>query len=292
MGLFQLTTGRASTYIDQYQAPEVLAVRLFVAMVVACLLTSCALRPHKADEPDLNAEVQVLKAQIEATRVSMLEASSLQSTDSERLSGQILHLSEIVDKLPDTVAKSCRPVRAETPVDCEQNSSIQKVLIQDDKMMVGELETVWVEPPGINLVARVDTGAQSSSLHAENLVEFERDGDKWVRFDIDMNVNGEDQLDDTTVTTLEREVVRYVRVFQQADPEGSRRPVVKVRLRLGMIEQTFELTLADRGHLDHPLLLGRNFLTDFALVDVARQFVQPTHTPDIPDALTQSDRKE
>jgi hypothetical protein len=133
-------------------------------------------------------------------------------------------------------------------------------------MVVGELERVWIEPPGVTLIARVDTGARSSSLHAENLVELERDGDDWVRFDLIL---------DDEITTLERPVARYVRVYQQADPEGTRRPVIAMRLRLGDVQDTFEFTLADRSHLDFQMLLGRNFLSDMALVDVGKQFVQP-----------------
>jgi hypothetical protein len=77
-------------------------------------------------------------------------------------------------------------------------------------------------------------------------------------------------------------VLRYVRVFQQADPEGSRRPVISMRLRLGDVQDTFEFTLADRSHLNYQILLGRNFLTDVALVDVGRQFVQPPYKPKRP----------
>ena len=76
-------------------------------------------------------------------------------------------------------------------------------------------------------------------------------------------------------TTVEREVVRYVRVFQQADKEGSRRPVVEMRIRVGNVQAEFEFTLADRSHLEHSMILGRNFLTDLAVVDVGRQFLQP-----------------
>ena len=132
-----------------------------------------------------------------------------------------------------------------------------------DKMVVGELERVWIDPPGAFLIARIDTGAHSSSVHAENLVELERDGDDWVRFDLILN---------DEITTLERQVERYVRVYQQADRQGTRRPVVSIRLKLGDVQDTFEFTLADRSHLEYQMILGRNFLADMALIDVGKQF--------------------
>ena len=64
-------------------------------------------------------------------------------------------------------------------------------------------------------------------------------------------------------------------MVQQADPSGSRRPVVEMRVQLGEIQDTFEFTLADRSHLENEIILGRNFLADVTLVDVGQQFIQP-----------------
>jgi hypothetical protein len=49
---------------------------------------------------------------------------------------------------------------------------------------------------------------------------------------------------------------------------------------LGDIQGKFEFTLADREHLDQEALLGRNFLTDVAVVDVGRSFVQKAYSPE------------
>jgi len=45
----------------------------------------------------------------------------------------------------------------------------------------------WIGLPDFGIKAikvKVDTGARSSSLHAVNLKEFEKDGEKWVRFQV------------------------------------------------------------------------------------------------------------
>ena len=121
------------------------------------------------------------------------------------------------------------------------------------------------------LTARIDTGANSNSLSAEDLVYFERDGDDWVRFNV--------RTDDGQVTTMEREVQRHVRVIQQSDPQGSRRPMVFLRVRLGNVLGNFEFNLTDRSHLRHPVILGREFLADLMLVDVGQEFLQPLPDP-------------
>ena len=123
------------------------------------------------------------------------------------------------------------------------------MVVSADKMLVGELEHIYVDPPGVNVVARIDTGATSSSLHAENVVPFERDGEDWVRFDM--------MISESDSVSMERRIIRHVRVVQQADPGGSRRPVVAMRVRLGEIQDTFEFTLADRSHLENEMILGR-----------------------------------
>jgi len=54
---------------------------------------------------------------------------------------------------------------------------------------------------------------------------------------------------------------------------------VNLRIRLGDVQDTFEFTLADRSHLDYQIILGRNFLTDMALIDVGKKFIQPQYQP-------------
>ncbi len=219
---------------------------------------------------ELGRDVQLIHDHLKSTQASVDALSDIQTDQQDAIALQIGQLSTMVSGLPDIVDAACeRHAQAPVPA-CESDSTIRTVVTSDDKILVGELERIWVDPPGMTMIARIDTGAQSSSLSAENLVEFERDGDDWVRFDV---VVGEQS------TTLEREVVRHVRVVQQADPEGTRRPVVSMRLLLGNVQDSFDFTLADRSHLEYQSILGRNFLTDIALVDVGRQFVQPAFEP-------------
>ncbi len=215
---------------------------------------------------ELGRDVQLIHDHLKSAQASVDALSDIQTDQKNAIALQIGQLSTMVSGLPDIVDAACERQPPAPVPECESESTIRTVLTDDDKILVGELERIWVDPPGMTMIARIDTGAQSSSLSAENLVEFERDGDDWVRFDV---VVGEQS------TTLEREVVRHVRVVQQADPEGTRRPVVSMRLLLGNVQDSFDFTLADRSHLEYQSILGRNFLTDIALVDVGRQFVQP-----------------
>lgn len=50
--------------------------------------------------------------------------------------------------------------------------------------IIGAVEPFYILPMKSAFYARIDTGATTSSIDVENLTRFERDGKKWVSFDI------------------------------------------------------------------------------------------------------------
>lgn len=130
--------------------------------------------------------------------------------------------------------------------------------------VLGEVERVLVDPPALLLDARLDTGAPGSTIDAGNAREFERDGKTWVKFTLKDPAKG-------TPTELSRPVVRSSVIKGSA----AKRYVVTLHVRLGDIDQYTEFTLADRAGQGHPVILGRNFLRDQAVVDVSRRFTVP-----------------
>ena len=128
--------------------------------------------------------------------------------------------------------------------------------------IIGEVEHVVIQPQGIVLEARIDTGAKTSSLGVEKLDEFERDGKPWVRFNIKNRQRG-----DAVQFTLP--VVRISKIKRHGG-EAQRRPVVMLQVMLGSIDQIREFTLTDRSGFEYPMLLGRNYLLDAAIVDVSK----------------------
>lgn len=246
-------------------------------LLTPLLLAGCTQLQHQEDQlASLSAQVETLNATLERTEARLLAMQLSMATELESNRVGVDQLGTAITVLPDTLKSMCPPPSETDSPRCDENPEIERVMISGDKMVLGELESVWIDPPGMNLIAQIDTGASANSLNAEGMVLFERDGDDWVRFHVRDSTSDE-------LIELEREVVRFVRVYQQADPEGTRRPVVNMRLRLGDVRDTFEFTLADRSHLNHQILLGRSFITDIALVDVGRQFVQPRFRPKRPE---------
>jgi hypothetical protein len=237
-----------------------------IVLVIGLSAAGCQAVPDLQRERALDAlrqEVGALRTELESAQGSLGAMSEQQSSQQAKVDGSLKRIDQRLQRLPASVSAACKTAQQPEQTACRAET---QVVSTDGRMLLGELEHVWLQPPGINVTARIDSGAESSSVNAQNLVQFERDGADWVRF--------EWEIDGKTVA-VERPVKRYVRVVQQADPEGTRRPVVSLRLRVGSTEDDFDFSLADRSHLDHQMNLGRNFLTDLAVVDVSRKFVQP-----------------
>lgn len=132
----------------------------------------------------------------------------------------------------------------------------------------GWVERVEIWPENISLKAKMDTGATTSSLNALNKAYFERDGERWIAFDII------DPEDAETTVRIERPVSRYVRIVRH-DGTLQRRPVVRITLCMGGYLREEEINLIDRTQLNYQVLVGRNHMRGIILVDPAETFLQP-----------------
>jgi hypothetical protein len=131
------------------------------------------------------------------------------------------------------------------------------------KIIVGAVEKVRISPPGLIFTALMDTGAEVSSIDARNIQRFERDGQRWVSFDLLHPETGE-------MIPIEQKIERKTRILQSISDEFDRRIVVELSFAFGDITQVAEFTLTDRSHLSYPVLIGRNILKDVMVVDVSR----------------------
>ncbi|GJL52500.1 ATP-dependent zinc protease family protein [Candidatus Nitrospira salsa] len=143
-------------------------------------------------------------------------------------------------------------------------STAELVLDYSPKLIVGWIEKVQILPENILLHAKVDTGADTSSLNVSDLSDIVRDSERWVKF---------------TVTTkegqsvnLKKPVHRYVKIKRKG-AHSQRRPVVKFDLCLGNIyKKNVQVNLADRKNFKFNMLVGRNFLKRTAVVDSSETY--------------------
>ncbi|WP_230208070.1 ATP-dependent zinc protease [Microlunatus sp. Gsoil 973] len=136
----------------------------------------------------------------------------------------------------------------------------------------------WIGLPGLGvdwLKAKIDTGAQTSSLHAFGTEEFVRDGTDWVRFEIHpLQRNARDAVW-VELPVHDRRRVRSSNGLAQD------RFVVLMDVRLLDRVITAEVTLTRRDAMGYRMLIGREALAQGFMVD-SRVVVsrQPTTPPD------------
>ncbi len=132
------------------------------------------------------------------------------------------------------------------------------------KEVFGYVERLHIREASLIMLAKLDTGADTSSIHARQLQEFEKDGAPWVRFEI-RNFQGE-------VREITAPVVRVAKIKRPSGP-AQRRIVIKLGLCLGEMFQEEFVSINDRTKFDYQFLLGRSFLAGNAIVDPSAMYV-------------------
>ena len=118
------------------------------------------------------------------------------------------------------------------------------------------------------IVAKIDTGADTSCLHACNIEPFLEHGEKHVRFDTHPR-----RFDDDTSTTCIAPVVDY-RMIRSSNGDHEQRYIVETEMILGGNPYIIDISLTDRSELNFRMLLGRQFLKGHSIVDVALSLQQ------------------
>ena len=130
------------------------------------------------------------------------------------------------------------------------------------KLIVGSEE--WCSLPGLGLPAikaRVDSGAATSSLHAFNIVPFQRDGALWISFEVHPLQN------DRSVVVRHEAPVLEQRGVRNTSGSSETRYVIREELVLGEQRWPIELTLTNRDAMGYRMLLGREAMVGRVLVD-------------------------
>jgi len=151
-----------------------------------------------------------------------------------------------------------RVIQAVAPAPEPQKTLKKKVF---KKIVIGRVEWISTTSPQIDIRARIDTGAQSCSLHAENILEKTVDGDLYVEF------TTEDELGKNH--TFLKRVVKITTV-KGTSGIAEKRYVVEMRMRFGERELSVNVNLNDRKTLRHKFLVGRNLLLGDYIVDVSQ----------------------
>lgn len=136
--------------------------------------------------------------------------------------------------------------------------NVTSASLANSNLVLGTVEYGQLLPMDIKTEVRLDTGAKTSSLHAENITIFKKDHQKWVRFDL--KAEGK-------AYKLEYRLVRYAKIKHRNAESSSetyeKRPVVLMELCLGKHIKEIEVNLTNRSNFTYPMLLGREAMKKF-----------------------------
>ncbi|EDP58869.1 predicted gluconate transport associated protein [Vibrio sp. AND4] len=120
----------------------------------------------------------------------------------------------------------------------------------------GHIEVAEVE--GMSFPVKLDTGADVSSINAQNIKQFKEDGKDMVSFTYE-NASG-------VKKAFIKPVVDVMRITAKKGEKANVRPVVEMHVKLGELEKKIRVNLQDRSRFYYSMILGRNFLKHGAIV--------------------------
>jgi hypothetical protein len=124
-----------------------------------------------------------------------------------------------------------------------------------------ELKVPWIK-------VKVDTGARTSALNAQDITIFQRDQFDWVRFSLYPM-----QQRDAPRVVCEVPVQEY-RNVKDSGGNMEKRPVIRTHIDLGSLQSAINITLTDRSTMTFRMLLGRTAIPHDATVLPRRSFLQ------------------
>lgn len=142
------------------------------------------------------------------------------------------------------------------------------------KVIAGYVEKITLLPAGIIVSAKLDSGAKTSSINAENIERYKKEGARWVRFDLVL----EDVNDKIHRVPMDLPVSRRVAI-KRDEHEHDRRVVVELPFCFDGRQRHAEFSLNNRSKFIYPVLLGRAFLNGIALIDPDQAFLTQAQCP-------------
>lgn len=140
---------------------------------------------------------------------------------------------------------------------------------EKDKIIMGWMEAAGLPDWDVLVKAKLDTGAKTCSIDAHNIEFFKKAGTDWVRFTLDLPKG---KANKELKVKVERPIIRYAAI-KSHHSKNQRRPVISLPITLGGKNYQPEFTLIDRSQFLNPILLGREFLQDVAIIDPDHRFL-------------------
>lgn len=149
------------------------------------------------------------------------------------------------------------------------------VEICNDKQVLGVIEKVQLTEQHVILDAKLDTGADMSSLSATDVSMFTHDNKQYVHFTVYVPAIQQKII-------LNAPLIDYARIRVRHEANSTQeyvdRPVISLPVCINKQRVMLSVNLTDRTNLQYPMLIGKDVLEQLhILVDVSQKY---SITPD------------
>lgn len=145
---------------------------------------------------------------------------------------------------------------------------------QENKTIFGHDEMVILPQLGnLEVHTKLDTGAKTASLSAQDLKIFTKNKEKWVRFQLEAGK----KYYEFPIKRMSRIKKRSGDMESSDDQTYTERPVIELEVCLGNHQKKLEVNLTDRSRFTYQFLIGKIGLSKLkAVVDPsASKLVSP-----------------
>lgn len=135
-----------------------------------------------------------------------------------------------------------------------------------NKRIIGQTAIINLGGEDFTCLSRIDTGATSTSIHAEN-IQIE-DGHKTHKKNIGKTITFDTINDLGIKKTITTKIVDVDTIRNSQGKES--RYCIKIKVGWEGFFKEIEVNLRDRSKMDYKVLIGRKFLSNDFLVDVTK----------------------
>ncbi|WP_258179630.1 putative ATP-dependent zinc protease [Photobacterium iliopiscarium] len=187
------------------------------------------------------------------TAAEMQAAAKAQTATAEKKASKIKKQAVVnTNVTTDKITASTASAKL-AAVEHKQKATTKKTT-KDGMLILGHHEWVLILSGTKHISAYIDPKSATSRIGVKDLVEFERDGDNWVKFHFQA-----------------KEYKYPVKSWSKSE-DKKRLPVVSLRTKLGDRNDEVVYQLINGGN---GVVLGENFMRDIAIQNNQRKYIQP-----------------
>ncbi|MFT6106367.1 MAG: ribosomal protein S6--L-glutamate ligase [Rickettsiales bacterium] len=137
-----------------------------------------------------------------------------------------------------------------------------------NKITIGWQEIISLPDLSIPAIeVKVDTGAKTSSLHAENIEFFHKNGHEYISFDVHPIQKHKEVTVKCQAPVIEKRNVKSSSGCQE------NRPMIKTKLKIGDHIFEIDLNLTKRDYMKSRMLLGRDAMKNHIIIDPEHKYL-------------------